>query len=334
MVSERDQQNLSGFAEVLERIICTTRNQAPKNGEPTEKAEDVKPPKTCGKRPKIVLRRCRKRFKRLKVKNHGRLIYIKLIDTLIQRDVFAAMDGPCAQSLGRCRAAYVWHNGPQKKEVWLAEDEVAVIVTRTATQWHLENSGQMGGTPGEDLNVLSVWSNYLGTVNEVIGIVDDAAEITHEDLTANAVAALHRDFIDDDNDPGPESPMEDHGTAVAGCAVARGFNGIGVRGVASQAGLAGLRSSIDFNNDAEIASALSHSNQAIAIYNNSWGPEDASEYLEGPGPLVEAALSNGVRNGRGGLGSIYVWSGGNGSDAWTSVMPWSWRRPGPRFPRK
>ncbi len=34
--------------------------------------------------------------------------------------------------------------------------------------------------------------------------------------------------------------------------------------------------------------------------------------MEGPGLLAESALENGVTSGRGGLGTIYVWAGGNG----------------------
>ena len=50
-------------------------------------------------------------------------------------------------------------------------------------QWHLSNSGQGGGCPGEDVNIEPVWDTFRGTHNEVIAIVDDGLEIGHEDLS-------------------------------------------------------------------------------------------------------------------------------------------------------
>src|SRR5690606_22059843 len=66
--------------------------------------------------------------------------------------------------------------------------------------------------------------------------------------------------------------------------------------------------------DANEASALSYQRQVIDIYNNSWGPSDSGTVLGGPGPLTSEALADSIANGRGGLGSIYVWAGGNGAE--------------------
>ncbi|NER82555.1 MAG: S8 family serine peptidase [Leptolyngbya sp. SIO1D8] len=60
------------------------------------------------------------------------------------------------------------------------------------------------------------------------------------------------------------------------------------------------------------ASALSHENQDIPIYNNSWGPRDDGRRLESPDPLALSAIQTSITSGRGGLGNIYVWAGGNG----------------------
>ncbi|KAF1744809.1 LOW QUALITY PROTEIN: hypothetical protein MXB_811 [Myxobolus squamalis] len=45
---------------------------------------------------------------------------------------------------------------------------------------------------------------------------------------------------------------------------------------------------------------------------SSWGPNDDGKTVEGPGTLARAALINGIKKGRNGLGSIYVWASGNG----------------------
>ena len=49
------------------------------------------------------------------------------------------------------------------------------------------------------------------------------------------------------------------------------------------------------------ADALSWKNDIIQIKSSSWGPPDDGISLDGPGPLVEAAIEDGVANGRGGL---------------------------------
>ncbi|MGK7904369.1 MAG: S8 family serine peptidase [Hormoscilla sp.] len=97
-----------------------------------------------------------------------------------------------------------------------------------------------------------------------------------------------------------------HGTAVAGVAAASEKDGINIRGVAPEAEWAGLRMGADGTDDDEIAWALSHENDEIDIYNNSWGTPFLRRF-----PKAEEALENAVKEGRGGLGNIYVFSGGN-----------------------
>jgi subtilisin family serine protease len=177
-------------------------------------------------------------------------------------------------------------------------------------QWHLYNTGQGEGTVGEDVDITAVWDVYLGTPNEVIAIVDDGLEINHEDLRDNVIDGLSWDYRYGDPDP----TAGDHGTSCAGVAAARGFiNSIGVTGVAPNCGLVGYRL-IDTLTDANEADAMMRNNQVVDIYSNSWGPYDDAWEPEGPGPLMLDALAAGAANGRGGLGSIFVWAGGNGDD--------------------
>jgi kexin len=174
-------------------------------------------------------------------------------------------------------------------------------------QWHLRNTGQGGGVAGEDVNITPVWDTYQASSNEIIAIVDDGLEISHEDLSQNVIPGLSWDWVDEDTDP----TAEIHGTSVAGVAAARGFNNQGVTGAAPLAGLVGHRL-LYANTDANEADALTRNKNLIDIYSNSWGPFDEGWLLEGPGPLTEDAIKSGVTYGRGGLGNIYVWAGGNG----------------------
>jgi subtilisin-like proprotein convertase family protein len=181
-------------------------------------------------------------------------------------------------------------------------------------QWHLRNTGQGGGLPGSDVNPVDVWDSFRGA-GITIAIVDDGLEHTHPDLQPAYNPALSFDFNDRDPNPFPQNGVffgNDHGTACAGVAAARGNNSQGVSGAAYEATLSGMRLIARPTTDADEAEAFSFHTQEIHIYSNSWGPFDDAKRLEGPGPLTRAALADAVQNGRGGRGSILTWAGGNG----------------------
>ena len=195
---------------------------------------------------------------------------------------------------------------------WLRERAPRALPDDTLfpDQWHLVNTGQGGGTPGEDVNIIGVWDLFLGSPAEVIAIVDNGLEIAHEDLSANVLPGESWDYVDGDTDP----TAGGHGTSCAGVAAAQGFNGKGVTGAAPMAGLVGYRL-LGAETDANEADALTKNFNVIDIYSNSWGPYDDGMRLDGPGALTEKAMQNGALHGRGGLGSIFVWAGGNGYDS-------------------
>ncbi len=195
-------------------------------------------------------------------------------------------------------------------------------------QWHLRN--EYPDHAGEDIasgSMPTVWSYYSGSSNEIIAIVDDAIEITHEDLQANISQQFSFDWVDNDRDPSPATTSGNHGTAVASCAAGVWDNGVGVSGVAPNAVLAPMRliertiSEGDLDSDillllADAAEALSYQNNYIDVYNNSWGItlngyNSILGYLTGP---VRDALRNGAVNGRNGYGCIYVWAAGNDNE--------------------
>jgi subtilisin-like proprotein convertase family protein len=178
-------------------------------------------------------------------------------------------------------------------------------------QWHLENTGQTGGVVGEDVNITTAWDRVTGN-GVVVGVIDDAVQHTHPDLAPNYRADLSFDYWDNDSDPAPVNLFnESHGTTVAGVAVAAGDNAIGVAGSGFNAGLAGLRAIVGAAVDSTASGALVHENQAIHVYNNSWGaPDDGDIYPITP--LTLAAVQQGVASGRGGLGSVFTWAAGNG----------------------
>jgi proprotein convertase subtilisin/kexin type 2 len=189
-------------------------------------------------------------------------------------------------------------------------------------QWHLKNTGQMGNngataTAGEDLNVESLWSCTDGTcrgegVN--VAVVDDGLEIAHKDLQSNISTALkHRVYTSSggvDGDPTPGDASDFHGTAVSGIIASRDANGVGGRGVAPRASLVGYE--MQAHTTSNQADAMTYQAPSIAVSNNSWGPPDNTGQIIDSPSLWRDAIDHGLANGRGGLGTIYLWAGGNG----------------------
>ena len=183
-------------------------------------------------------------------------------------------------------------------------------------QWHLNNTGQNGGTAGIDVNVELAWGQDAengGTLGRgvIIAIVDDGLQRTHPDLQANYRADASYDYNFGDSDPSPSS-VDSHGTAVAGVAAAVGNNTLGVTGAAPLAQLSGIRLIAGAATDAMEAKALNHALQLNSIYSNSWGPADSGTQLAAIGPQARQALYTGITTGRDGKGAIYTWAGGNG----------------------
>ena len=184
-------------------------------------------------------------------------------------------------------------------------------------QWHLKNDAQVPDSiSGNDVEITSVWDLISGAgVN--IAIVDDGLEYTHEDLACNARTDIDIDINFTDDDPFPDSTLDDHGTSVAGVAGAC-TNSTGGLGAAFNSGLVGIRLLADSNDDEQESQGLSHNvfpaniQDQIHFSNNSWGPEDDGKTLETFGPLTKLAFENAVSHGRGGRGTIFVWSAGNG----------------------
>lgn len=103
-----------------------------------------------------------------------------------------------------------------------------------------------------------------------------------------------------------------HATRVAG-AVAAQSNGVALCGASPNTSLVDINLlARTFLGDASEALAFTGDHeQWNAVYCNSWGPIDDGR-CEKPGALLRDALSRGIVQGRGGLGSVYVFAAGNG----------------------
>ncbi|MGH7135376.1 MAG: Ig-like domain-containing protein [Pirellulales bacterium] len=214
-------------------------------------------------------------------------------------------------------------------------------------QWNLNNTGQTGGTPGADVNVLPAWqAGYTGK-GVTVGVVDSGVYYDHPDLAANYNASLSYDYFEnvpnaepplgpllDPIAPGAQSGEDSHGTMVAGIIAGNGANGTGTLGEAPDATIASERigfidpsGDLTQGGDPVVASAFTNHNQQIDVFSNSWGypPSGFFSGIQGPpDPLTIAAMQKDdlglpqanppIPAGRNGLGNIFVFAAGNGGN--------------------
>ena len=189
-------------------------------------------------------------------------------------------------------------------------------------QWHLtgyaQNTAPNPWTASrcantEHLRVEEVWNKYKGE-GIYIAIVDgdiipaknnqhiapDERYVLHEDLIENLSIQHSVDYT-----PSKDSGIA-HGVEVAGIAAARGYNGIGVRGVAPLAKIISVSLTSGFTVD-RLVKAMTHHKEITAVYNNSW----AYYLFEDLGAMSYQAMETGLREGFYGKGSVYVWGAGN-----------------------
>nr|XP_037850546.1 proprotein convertase subtilisin/kexin type 4 isoform X3 [Chlorocebus sabaeus] len=201
-------------------------------------------------------------------------------------------------------------------------------------QWYMNSEAQ------PDLSVLQAWGQGLSGQGIVVSVLDDGIEKDHPDLWANYDPLASYDFNDYDPDPQPRYTPSDenrHGTRCAGEVAAMANNGFCGVGVAFNARIGGVRMLDGTITDVIEAQSLSLQPQHIHIYSASWGPEDDGRTVDGPGILTREAFRRGVTKvsgsprrarvagqadapsppllvsqGRGGLGTLFIWASGNG----------------------
>jgi len=183
-------------------------------------------------------------------------------------------------------------------------------------EWYINNTGQAGGVPKLDLNVEAAWARGFTGKGVTTAIMDDGVDYMHPDLYDHFDAEASYDFSSNDPYPYPrytDDWFNSHGTRCAGEIAAQRDNGVCGVGVAYGSKIAGLRM-LDqpYMTDLIEANSMGHRPDRIHIYSASWGPTDDGKTVDGPRNATMRAIVKGVNEGRGGLGSIYVWASGDG----------------------
>uniref|UniRef100_A0A8C5P2J9 Proprotein convertase subtilisin/kexin type 6 n=1 Tax=Jaculus jaculus TaxID=51337 RepID=A0A8C5P2J9_JACJA len=166
-----------------------------------------------------------------------------------------------------------------------------------------------------DMNVQAAWKRGYTGKNVVVTILDDGIERNHPDLAPNYDSYASYDVNGNDYDPSPRydaSNENKHGTRCAGEVAASANNSYCIVGIAYNAKIGGIRMLDGDVTDVVEAKSLGIRPNYIDIYSASWGPDDDGKTVDGPGRLAKQAFEYGIKKGRQGLGSIFVWASGNG----------------------
>ena len=202
--------------------------------------------------------------------------------------------------------------------------------------WHLNNTGQGNGSVDADVDAPEAWALQTGSSDIVIAIIDNGVELDHEDLEiwnnpgewgdgkesneidddGNGYVDDYQgwDFFDDDNDPNPFYSDDNHGTACAGVAAAKGNNGKGVAGIAYGSPVLSVKvvkGNTDFVGGILLGEAIEYAAELADVISCSW-----TSPING---YIEDGIDDAVTSGRGGLGCPVFFATGN-----TGLNPRQW----------
>lgn len=175
-----------------------------------------------------------------------------------------------------------------------------------ASQWHLKNA------TGVDINVTTVWNDYTGQ-GVLVGVIDDGIDYNHADLAPNYNFDADYDARGRDYDAYPSSSSDKHGTAVAGVIAAASDGVYGAVGVAPGADIAGFR--MGYGSSGSIGQIVTNLQKQVGVdvSNNSWkyGGYFYDNFNTYSFTAAGQAIADAAANGRGGLGTVFVFAAGN-----------------------
>lgn len=94
--------------------------------------------------------------------------------------------------------------------------------------WGIKNTGQFGGTPGQDMDGDLAWDVTTGSISVKVLIIDVGVQQDHPDINQLPGA----DFTSEGGGGGPVNACDNHGTPVASCVSSIINNALGTVGIA------------------------------------------------------------------------------------------------------
>ena len=146
--------------------------------------------------------------------------------------------------------------------------------------WHIDSHNSALNSEGyiinesADINVTQAWKLSMGK-GVTVAVIDDGAEVEHEDLKENIVLAYNAD--DESSKINPYSDEGSHGNTCAGFIVAP-INGKGIVGIAPQAKVIAIAQ--NDNSDEHTIRAFEYAKKHGAkVISCSWGTNNVSDAL-------------------------------------------------------
>ncbi len=176
---------------------------------------------------------------------------------------------------------------------------------RFSEQWGLSND--LGGP---DIKACDAWDITKGNINVRVAVIDETIDTSHLEFSATLVSS--HDLISGLT----INPANFHGTHVMGI-IGANLNDTMITGVAPKTGLMAINHDMYPSSTiaAEFATGIGWAvDNGADIINNSWGAHGEDYYAYLHSALLEDAISDAMTNGRGGLGTIVVFSAGNIND--------------------
>jgi len=199
-------------------------------------------------------------------------------------------------------------------------------------QWHLQSTTVNGVGVNASANVAAAHAVTEGD-GVTIAVIDDGFDLEHIEFQGAGKVVSPRETafrlqLPDGRmeprglDPRPKSGGDNHGTACAGVACARGF--AGASGVAPAARLIPIRSVQGLGSVAEAEAFQWAADQGADVISCSWGPADGnwsnpndplhSQKVQLPAS-TRMAIDYATSQGRGGKGCVVLFAAGNGNES-------------------
>lgn len=203
----------------------------------------------------------------------------------------------------------------RRPEVLTAEPDVVIqrqslhrpADTLYNQQWHLNHVGGDALVANSHISVESAWDITKGSRSVVIAVVDDGFDLNHPDFQGQGKLVAPRDISRRDALPMPSQDHENHGTAVAGLAIAE-ENGAGVVGVAPGCAFMPIKFPLQIS-DRSIEQIFQWAvDQGASVISSSWSATDRRSPLR---LRQRNAIMRAATQGRNGKGCVVLFAAGN-----------------------
>jgi thermitase len=165
-------------------------------------------------------------------------------------------------------------------------------------QWHLDNTGQTGGTVDADIDAVEGWQITRGSSAVVVAVLDTGIDSDHPEFQGRIIPGF--DFVNEDSDPEADHP---HGAQVSGILAANADNGFAVAGVDHRAKILPVKilNSQNSGTTADLVQGLLFAaaqgahvvNMSLINYPLTSALNDALQFARDAGAILIACAGNG-----------------------------------------